>query len=211
VRNRIAIVVALFAGTTVSAAQGRDSTHWRWSVSGGPTVLMGGRITPAPNNFYVIGTDTAFVPRYEGGMHGVFNLGVGLSRLIPNTSLTFRLQGMVDRTAGVRHPLDSLGYPASFESDREVFLAGFQWDGMRSSRWSPYLVTMAGFGRRWSGFDAISPNTMLYVRDYGIVFSYGAGVRLRLKQREWFLETQRIRGPTLTWYRDFPISFGVRF
>ncbi len=219
----VLVTVCLTITTSVSA----QTTGWRWSVAGGPSLFPESgpfaiRGSPYSDQFSVMPSDTLI----RGGRRGRFNLAVGASRPIPGTSLQFRAELLYNRNAstaadnGNAGSTGDLALPQlpnlrnAIRDDAYAVAVGTQWDALPGRRWSPYLLTSVGFMHSrlsWSrGPNADRPDDL--ITSWGPFASYGAGVRVRFGRVEYFSEWRRqLLWHTLLSSRTVPISLGLRF
>jgi hypothetical protein len=214
--NRFFVTVTIAAATAPNVAA-QETQGWRWSVAGGPTVAL------SNGHFFQPGSDgTRFIssePIITGGEHGIFHFALGASRRIPGSSLLFRGELLYNSSESAPRPWLAasrpLWYPRPALRDEAYLIGtGLEWDALPTKPWSPYLLTTLGLMHSRLGWnrDASSNRVNETTVSQGLFAGYGAGLRIRVGQREYFTEWRRIYTTYSTYGSSVaPLSLGVRF
>lgn len=219
-RQCVATLTMLLVSTSALPAQ--DSVRWRWSVAGGLTRNSG------PGNLFQPSQFTTFLdrPLITGATRSLGHASLGLSRSLSATALSIRADLLYNR--GESAPRDPASYPVlpspylgpslnvrpALIDEMIVGTVGFQWDAMPRSRFSPYVLTSAGwtYSRLHWSEDPYSDRPDHVESSRAPVYDFGAGLRYQVGRRELFLEVRRPRSNAYVYGANIlPLSLGLRF
>jgi hypothetical protein len=220
-RNRLFAIAALLLAAQASA----QDTGVRWSLSTGPTLTLA-RTSQwvCANEFcgpYSLSSGARVI---TGAEHGKYNATLGVSKMWPGTSLTFRGDVHYSRSESPLHhrwPLffsdTSMPVVTRQNAPRdETFAAtlGLEWHAFPNRAVSPYLSTSFGLALNRLSWNSDTSSKRIDAQHdaLGPVTALGAGVRARVGSHELFVEWRSYSSLfDMTGSKIVPFSVGLRF